>query len=763
MSRPGARVYIQIRETGEVFELGDFNSIDTSLSIYSTSTATISITNNLDKWYTFFAQGDQQDPGTGIENLILNVHQSPRFQEINQKLAALTSQAMTLPGKSGGTTPQDVFKTNALQSIVLINEYLLFDLMYRVWIDFRGRDDLYDLNNPSPSGNLPEKWYAGFTGVISSINENFVAGKLASITLNCKDMRRFFEIAQAVSNTGVDPIWDDVANKLATMQAYTNNFSTYQDGAAVVLFLVELVNAVFCPGAGNGLYGDNYGNGAFWNSPPTIENQQSVSSAVNVAKQAQLNLNLAETNYSSVSQASAAAPDDAILSKLTANALATLQQAQASVSQSSAQATAATTGVGKKTVTRDYQDLLNITPIRDVDGFGGMTKSNSFFSQTNTGTPNPFTPPGISGPTATKFNKSDLVNYITKQDILNNLDESITDYTQMEFQVDKLIAAGNTNGASTNPYQILMNSGAFGYENQRTPASSVLSVIANYTGYNVWFDAKGNLIYQTARYDDFPNAQTSGNDDYDDPEASRGIPFLSEGYDQFGDIIGFYGEQHVSDFSTDKGSGVLAPVGIPFHGRNYIIGDESVLNWSVSRDESDALTALSIQGTPQLIPSGDVNQELAKLAATGKFTDTNLLRKFGPRYQIAPPLITSTLGGLQLLETLADGLLRRANHNIENLSLNLNCRPDLQLGRTIYFAQRRKLYYLTGIQEHFQQGEPLTTVINGQYGHLATDPIGDPFCVAFNAGLYSNVDSSVSIVEGTEALDGKIKDLGQSQ
>jgi hypothetical protein len=741
MSRPGARVYIQIRETGEVFELEDFTSIDTDLNLFSTSTASIEIVNNLDKWYTFFSQTDAQSPQTGIVPLLLNVHQSPRFKDVNQKLAALTQALYKLPN---GTKAEQATKQTALGQIVLINEYLVFDLMYRVWIDFRGREDLYDLNPPDPVGNLPENWYAGFTGIITSINERFSAGKIENITLDCKDMRRFFEVTQAVTTKGADPLWNDLSSKLATMQAYTNNFSTYLDGAAVVLFLAELVNLLFHPGQNVGLYGD----GVFWEFPELQENADALNSAQGALNSAQAQVTALTAQANAAEAIAANNPSDEQAQEQAISAMSQLADAKQNLNQANINVINSAQGVGKSSVVRNYQDALDISPVRDAAGFAGMTKT-----YTNLIDLGKFNPPSISGPTALKFNKGDLVNYINKQDQSNLPDQNlILDYTLSRYEVDKLIASGKTNGVSTNPYQILISQGAMGFENQRTPASSILSMLANYTGYNIWFDAKGNLIYQAAHYDDFPNAQTSGNDDYDDPSANRGIPFISTGYDSNGKVMGYYGDSYAGDI------GLHGPLGLPFHGRNYIIGDESILSWNVSQDEEDVVTAVSITANPEVLPSSNpIDPYLAQKQATSQYTDPNLLRKFGPRYQVLPTLISSEFGGIPLLTAVADGLLRRINHNLENLTLTLNCRPDLQLGRTLYFVERRKLYYITSIQQHYQQGEPLTTVINGQYGHLATDPIGDPFSILFNTKNSSIVKPTTSLNDSSQAADALYK------
>jgi hypothetical protein len=165
------------------------------------------------------------------------------------------------------------------------------------------------------------------------------------------------------------------------------------------------------------------------------------------------------------------------------------------------------------------------------------------------------------------------------------------------------------------------------------------------------------------------------------------------------------------------------------------------------------MTALAIVSNTQAINPGDVPGLLTREAATGQHTDPDLLRKFGPRYVILPPIITSEAGTKNLLNTMADGLLRRMNHNLENLELRLNCRPDLQMGRTIYFAERRKLYYITSIQQHYTQGEPLETTLTGQYGHLATDPIGDPISIAINTPTFAAVEVKFPVVDKVTAAE----------
>ena len=743
MSRPSARVYIQIRETGEVFELADFMSIDTNLNMMSTSTASIQVVDNLDKWHTFFYQPDSQKPETGINELLLAVHQSPRFRYINQKLASLESQVQSLPDSTE--------KQNAISQLTLINERLVFDLMYRIWIDFRGRDDLYDLNPPEPSGNLPERWYAGFTGFITSIDESFSAGKLQSINLGCKDLRRLFEVTSVVTNKGYDPLWNDLASKLASMSAYTNNFSSFVDGAAVVYFVADLVNRIFHPGVDSqGNSQGLYGTGVFWSLPATQQNSDIVQSAQDAVQSAQSDVAAKSSQASSLSAQSAADPTNAVLSKQAANAKAQLVRAQSSLEYAQINLNDATTGVGKATVLRTLQTAGDITPLRDTNGFAGMTKSVGFFSEPQ------FKPPAVNGLTAKEYVKSDFVNYIT-QDAIDSLpgQANVDDYLQSRYEVDKMIASGNTDGISTNAYQIMVSSGVFGYENQRTPGSNVISMLANYMGYNIYFDAKGNLIYQTARYDDFPNAQVDGNGnegDYDDPATNRGIPFVSTKYDSSGKVVGSY---------EMPGSESSSSLGLPFHGRNYIIGDESVLSWRVSQDEADATTALAIQSNPQLLT--DVSAQLQQKTSTGLYTDPDLLRKFGPRYEMAPPIISSQLGTKDILNTLADGLLRRMNHNLENITMNLNCRPDLQMGRTFYFAQRRKLFYLTAIQEHYVQGDALDTTIQGQYGHLATDPIGDPIAIAINSNLYASVEEDYSIFNDLAEADAFTQPLDEQQ
>jgi hypothetical protein len=599
-------------------------------------------------------------------------------------------------------------------------------------------------------------------------------------------MRRFFEVTQVVTNRVVYPLWNDLSSKLATFQAYTNSFSDYIDGAAIVYFVADLVNKIFHPGLtsegkSKGLYslGSKLTNDVFWNLPGFEQNIDAVREAQGTAQTANKNLAAARAQFSSAQQIASANPGDQQAKQQLTIAGDNLKKAMSNADSANSNAASSVAGVGKATINRTYEGVGNspsdITPIRDVNGFAGMTPSSSFFSgpAANGGG---FDPPSISGLTARNYKKSDLVNFITQQQIehlgLSGSDKVATalDYLVSKFEVDRMISSGNTSGStSTNPYQKLIQDGPLGIENQRTPASNILEALANYLNHNIWFDAKGNLIYQTARYDDFPNAQTTktgvdaqGNEtvisvsegDYDDPNSNRGIPFISEGYDKSGKVVGYYNERHALDF-TD------GPVGLPFHGRNYIIGDESVVGWSVSQDESDVITALGIMENLQLTQSGG-DPFFTRIVSTGQYTDPDLFRKFGPRYLIVPPMITSTIVGGDFLNILADGILRRKNHDLENLTLRLNCRPDLQIARTIYFAERRKLYYITRIQQHYEPSAPLDTVVTGQYGHLATDPIGDPISMLINFGMVPSVDGDFSIYDSSAAAEAPRLDLGES-
>jgi hypothetical protein len=198
------------------------------------------------------------------------------------------------------------------------------------------------------------------------------------------------------------------------------------------------------------------------------------------------------------------------------------------------------------------------------------------------------------------------------------------------------------------------------------------------------------------------------------------------------DEIGEYATPTNSPFPTNTSvhdasiRGIASDNAMQFHGRNYIVGDESMIGWTFSQREENIATIVSVPTVPQQnVNPGDriEGKELTGLAAAS----ARIASRFGIRPVQMPPVITKGLGSKVLATLLAKTYIRKLNAAIDSCELTFNMRPDFQLARTIYLLDRRKLYYITGIQQHLQWGESFVTQVQGSYGHNVFSPILDPW------------------------------------
>ena len=638
MIQPSARVYIQIRgkdpmtgaPTWEIIELDDFVTISTSLGITGESSATVELKNFNDKWYATRSKSARFQ--TDVADLLTKNYRTKRFRDINRELAYRYDEAL----KQGA----DV-RDGALRVIANLEEYLVFDLMYRIWIDFRGRDDLMGLDGKEGK-NVKERWYAGHTGLITGISNSFDSGRDHTLVINCKGPKRLFEVTKAITSSGYSPTITTPEDAENLFNVLTNSFSDYSDGGNILATLINIVQQAFFQGDAKAYYGDRLF---------TIPGLQEYYGGQQIDT--------------------------------------------------------------KKILQRTYRGLIHS---RIPGGFLNTYKETGLLQNIsgNEWSANP----------AKKVKKTDLIKVISSSMLTkgyNSNDTSLLDYLQSKFVIDAQVQASNGN-LRTNPYQKMIRN-TFSFETSRTDASSVLKAVAgSFT--NVYFDAKGNLIYQMFRQDDIPNGEPGI--DYDE------------------DVTQNQGYSYVYDAEAYKGIPLINPVaptplyqrlasgyfsqtsGLHFHGRNYLIGDESLLGWKIDSDEAPAVTYVIQPNINDLFTQDDFLK--SKLSGTSARPD--LLSRFGTRIAELPALITSS-NSKDLNQLFAEGMLNKINASIESCSVRLNTRPDLQLGRTFLMLERRKLYYLTRIDQQLTWGQQFNTTIRGEYGHVPGEPIGDPWKVAF--------------------------------
>lgn len=239
------------------------------------------------------------------------------------------------------------------------------------------------------------------------------------------------------------------------------------------------------------------------------------------------------------------------------------------------------------------------------------------------------------------------------------------------------------------PFKVML---AQVYELFRTETDTALGLlkkIANTTFYDFYCDSLGNLIYQPPQYDNVPG---------DGKQVAHGENYIFDSRGYFQEVFGKTREIKSVVFSEDEETavtGVIVPgdwvmAEIPQVLRDCIIGmyprlDDLRQKWSLPR----------------------VN-----------------IYKYGIRLFTAQPVIGVTVQ--DVLDRYAKAIYNRLNSMVFKVNVTFDLpRPDLQLGRTIYFEDRKSLYYLTAIKISYAFGKSATTSLTGSFGHLVYNPIGD--------------------------------------
>lgn len=664
---PSARIYIQVQETREVIFMDTFVSVDTDLELDGGSSATIRLMNRDDQWYSFAGQDIKKQ--TDITQFLLQAYQSNLYQECNAKRQDLVNQAL-----KAGTDA-------AWQKVYSMQQFLMFNLFCRVWIDFRGRKDLIGLENSDSRkfSDKPDRWYAGFTGIITSIDETNDQGKDKSVIISCRDMMRFFETTLVTTSPGFDPQMTLDTDVNIWASAYFNvNFASFVDGGNIIRSVTDLVNKNFHRSDGLSAFPFS----KFWNLPNT---KLSTGQAADIITPSYLGISnrRAPTGLGALPTR----PGSTITSDRATPVFQQIKSRQILQNEKKADIIQF---IGSRTVNEEYVE----DPSTIRDGFNPDRFTNA-----------------ISG----------------------TVDGKDT-YQGNTYSMDTMIANDVSSGAVNNPYQQIIKE-AFTWETTRVSASDILKQVAGVTGYHTYCDAKGNLIYQKCRYDDFPNTDPESN--YDLVSDSVGIPMIDE----------------LGQYKNPSQNPNLDKYAMRFHGRNYLIGDESLESWSFHQDEGAIMTHVIVPPVPQ---NFDLDEHLTKFFSGVGVASPDITNRFGVRILHAQQMVVKGLNKF-LTQMLAEGYVRKINASIDQCTVKLDCRPDLQIGRTMYLMERRKLYYITGIQNHLTWGDKLETTVSGAYGHNPFSPILDPWRIAFTGTIDTSNDQFKKDLNNRQILQDYFK------
>jgi len=219
-----ARIYVMVRamENGKpprslyyIIELKNFTRIETRLTMTGVSTASVSLNNRDDQMYVDATMENELDsaliPFAKNEKYIKK-YINPARNKARENFYNITS-----------LTQKNSF---------LNTEYVLpFGEMDRIWIDFKGRDG---------------KWYAAFTGIITSITDSYDATGTPTVVLSCKDLRRFWGLTLLNTQNSIkvlDQTEQDLVQK--GMSPYVNTFSGYTSGDTIARKVLQIINECY--------------------------------------------------------------------------------------------------------------------------------------------------------------------------------------------------------------------------------------------------------------------------------------------------------------------------------------------------------------------------------------------------------------------------------------------------------------------------------------------------------------------------------------
>ena len=170
---PDARVFILANPgsvNSRIEEIVEFDNINVSLSTRSVGTATITIPNVQDK---FSRRAARIRDTIGYVKNVVDLDLIRELSDDAQRFSNLVRQS----------NPKALDQLKATQLDFLTKNLSVLGMMTRIWVDFRGRD---------------ERYYAGFTGLISSVEDSMVVGGSVALTLGCSALTRYLELTPII-------------------------------------------------------------------------------------------------------------------------------------------------------------------------------------------------------------------------------------------------------------------------------------------------------------------------------------------------------------------------------------------------------------------------------------------------------------------------------------------------------------------------------------------------------------------------------------
>lgn len=281
--KPEFRVFVQEitadQKAGRfVREIKGFSSIQIAHAVSGVPTATIIFSNINDRYFnrlrTRTWPKEDADASKAYVRKVLATLSQPQLKEVNpaRRLENSLQQEFKVPGgsktvlsktvrlESGLQLGQEDFTLNIPGNVGSRSSYTetylntLFDLgtrvggtagvgfenpltlglMPRIFIDMKGRDD---------------QIYAGFSGIISGVNDIYTAGAEMSIQLICMGSSRLLELGEIYTLASIQQLEQTIASQdipEARRELYKSMVFAGEDGVEIIRKVVRNVQAMHC-------------------------------------------------------------------------------------------------------------------------------------------------------------------------------------------------------------------------------------------------------------------------------------------------------------------------------------------------------------------------------------------------------------------------------------------------------------------------------------------------------------------------------------
>lgn len=652
-------------------------------------------------------------------------------------------------------------------------DLLTVGLMQRVFIDVVGQDG---------------KVYAGFSGIVTSVTDDYSPGAAPTVTLNCFDYWRLFEVAEIIVKQGPgvndpaqgspeirDTIFFDIQSRLGlNNDDYRASPFDKRPGQLILLDVMRITQDGLC----------------------FIPNLQ-LRTQTNAVIQAINTLTLGV-----FSDAQTLTPDSSTGASPTVTQVDIVQDANFVETRQLFYADDAFWYLpDEKDFTGNYDGHTNlrrvapgVTLTRAIDGLGNDVLDS-------------------------RGQKVDRLLYVDPHRALGEgiRDKDLVGNMTGTLFVDKFMQVG----VQAIVYQQLVQSILGPWQVQYATAMSILKKLVDATFYDMYFTGNGDLVYQVPRYNNFPGeydasltktnrrlttadkaSKTGTADATSNPEGggdprqtsqqlvdnpsstkssaekmqavidnvNKGKTTITDGTAQRAkldkavaveasaipadksqgqkagqqadasafNMTSFEFVEIATDYNNLENVGLYdyAPdprYPIKYHGFNYVISDLGLRRWSLTMSEEPLITAMRVPGGDNLLTNINGVMQHAFLTGRTHLTDTlKLQQRFGVRarttQQMFIPNLYSNIGNATiLLDAFAGGLLQQVNGLGDGGTLLTSSRPDLELGHNVMIAERQKLYYLTGINFNWQIGKDANSSFTLAYGHDFAEEIPNPW------------------------------------